>query len=176
LLNKNILLRPILPGDTEKLFQWYNSSSIAKYNGIPFRFYSAQEINDEFLKTSRDKDKNFILGYVNNHTRLLIGIIEYRHTKPMLTGPEVLLRVGSIEDENILQYTFEAIHLLCEYILSDLGFDRLSLPLAGENVKLKDMLESIGFIQEARIREERFVAGKHIDTIYWGLLKEEFCK
>lgn len=166
-------LRKIISKDIDEIINYINNKETAYYNGLPFRYFSMEEITETFVNIQNDKLEEDYLAFLDEKERVT-GMVGYTLKKPILTGAEVYLRVLDTESKDIISDTADAIMYLCEYAFYDLGYKRLTLPLAGQLVNLCPRLEELGFVQEAILREERYVGGKYIDSIWMGLLIEEF--
>lgn len=169
----NVIVRVVLQNDIEMIFGWMNNPDVMRYNGLPFRFYSLQDIKDYYLKSRMDQSESGILIIQRTDDRAL-GIIEFNHSKPMFTGVDLQLLAGEIEENLDLDDIVDAVTVMTKFVFDDLGYERIKISLAGELLCICEKLESIGFLKEAVIREERFVNGRYIDSVYMGLLKEDY--
>lgn len=68
----------------------------------------------------------------------------------------------------------EAWTALVNFAFSRLNLHRLEAEVFEYNEAGKRLFESVGFIEEGRLREARFSNGKYFDIICYGLLKSEF--
>lgn len=171
----DVYLRPIIESDISLLFKWFNNKKIAYANGIPYRFHEFNEIRDKYTKTNPSQSSEKPLLIID-HSYNPIGIIYFKKAKPIFTGIAINIVACELEAEFLEKSLIKSIVILSEYILADIGCERVTLHLAGQLSSLEKPLKDLGFVKEAVIREERFVAGKYIDTIYMGLLKQSFIK
>lgn len=68
----------------------------------------------------------------------------------------------------------EALRPVLDYGFGGLGLYRIeACPLAG-NESSKNLLAKLGFKYEGNLRQRVFFRGRHIDQLYYGLLREEW--
>lgn len=63
---------------------------------------------------------------------------------------------------------------ICQYAFMVLNLHKIYLIANESNIPARNMYESIGFIQEGRMRDEKLVKGVYENRIYYGLLKTDF--
>lgn len=168
-----IYLRTIVDKDFEILFKWLNSPQILYYNGMPFRFNTFAEIKNNYLKPVKNNNEEGQLVIVNGEYKP-IGIVFFKRCKPIFIGMDVYIFIGEINNNFLEINAMNSIRSISKYIFKDLGYGRITLHLAGGLCNLEENFKQIGFKREAVVREERFVYGRYIDSIYMGVLKEEF--
>ena len=71
-------------------------------------------------------------------------------------------------------YGSEAVGLVVEYFFETFEKRGLVARAFETNDGSRGLLESLGFTQEARLRENRFVRGEYVDEVVYGLLREEW--
>lgn len=169
---KKTFLRALCPDDIKVLYSWFNDIEIAKFNGIPFRFHTKEDLKRKFF-AHENQLLNYSLMICNNKKKPL-GVIRYRKNRPYNTGVEVYIFWG--DKKNIFLYWLESLYLLSKYIFDELGYLRLTISLSGQLIKLGDELDKIGFVKEAVKKEERYFNGIYNDSIIYGLLKDEFIR
>ncbi|MHB9287422.1 GNAT family N-acetyltransferase [Halobacteriales archaeon Cl-PHB] len=67
-----------------------------------------------------------------------------------------------------------AVALAVEYAFQTFGVSGVSADAYAFNDASQGLLESLGFEQEGRRRKQRFVGGRFVDTLEFGLLREEW--
>ena len=71
-------------------------------------------------------------------------------------------------------YGAAATELLVGYGFDERRLDRLEAGALATNDASRALLESVGFVEEGRLRNHYFVDGEHVDRVVYGLLREEW--
>lgn len=71
-------------------------------------------------------------------------------------------------------YMTEAVSLLIEYFFDSFEKRGLYAFAFASNDASCALLETLGFQREGRTREDQFVDGEYVDSIHYGLLREEW--
>lgn len=71
-------------------------------------------------------------------------------------------------------YASEAIKIVARYYFRELGYQKLTALVYSFNERSLRMHEKLGFVFEGRLRRTVYTNGRHYDTIYFGMTKEEF--
>lgn len=71
-------------------------------------------------------------------------------------------------------YATEALSLLLEYFFESFEKRGVTARVFETNSASSTLLERLGFTEEGRLREHRFVEGEYVDVAFYGLLREEW--
>ena len=71
-------------------------------------------------------------------------------------------------------YGTEAVALLVDYTFATYDHPAVGAIAYDFNDASRGLLESLGFEEEGRIRRDRFIDGAYVDTVHYGLLREEW--
>jgi ribosomal-protein-alanine N-acetyltransferase len=71
-------------------------------------------------------------------------------------------------------YGKEAISLVVEYVFRTFDVHGIGAHAFDYNAASRGLLESLGFVEEGRGREARFIDGEYRDTVQYGLLRREW--
>lgn len=71
-------------------------------------------------------------------------------------------------------YGREAIGLVVEFAFRAYDRPAVAAQVYDHNAASRGVLESLGFEQEGRLRKERFIDGEYRDTLWYGLLREDW--
>jgi ribosomal-protein-alanine N-acetyltransferase len=71
-------------------------------------------------------------------------------------------------------YGGEAVALAVDYAFATYDHPAVGARAYEFNDGSRGLLESLGFEQEGRVRRDRFIDGEYVDTIHYGLLREEW--
>ncbi len=68
----------------------------------------------------------------------------------------------------------EAMRLLVDYSFETLNLQKVELEVHGFNERAFKCYEKVGFKEEARRREAKFINGEYTDSVLMGLLREDW--
>jgi RimJ/RimL family protein N-acetyltransferase len=71
-------------------------------------------------------------------------------------------------------YCTEATGLLCEYAFAERRLNKLRADVLATNDASRHVLESLGFVEEGLLREEKYVYGEYVDVHRYGLLADDW--
>lgn len=71
-------------------------------------------------------------------------------------------------------YGSEAVSLAVDYTFREYDHPAVGATAYDSNDASRGLLESLGFTEEGRKRRDRFVNGAYRDTVFYGLLREEW--
>lgn len=71
-------------------------------------------------------------------------------------------------------YGTEALSLAINYVFRVYDHPAVGAGVYEFNDASRNLLESLGFIEEGRIRKDRFIDGEYTDTVQYGLLRKEW--
>ncbi|KAF5382608.1 hypothetical protein D9615_002966 [Tricholomella constricta] len=89
---------------------------------------------------------------------------------------DVNLGIGLLPDVWNKGYGTEATRFLVDYAFRDLGVHRVSLNVLENNKGAIEMYKKIGFVEEGRRRKANWLDGKWHDSVYMGILEEDWLK
>ena len=73
-------------------------------------------------------------------------------------------------------YGSEAVSLVIDYVFRTYDTPAVGAATYEFNDASRGLLESLGFEEEGRTRRDRFIDGEYVDTIRYGLLREEWTR
>jgi RimJ/RimL family protein N-acetyltransferase len=71
-------------------------------------------------------------------------------------------------------YGTDALRTLLRFAFEELNLHRVFLHVYGFNQRAIRCYEKVGFRHEARLRERRFTAGRYVDDLVMGILRDEW--
>lgn len=162
-----IRLRAFEPEDLPSLHRWLNDPDAIRYVGrIP------RSLEDTVRHVERKKANGDLLMAVETAGGHLAGWvflqnIEYEHGRAgigILLAPEFRGQgVGEQAMRQMLRLAFRQLRL-----------NRVYLTTRGFNDRAIRLYRKLGFVVEGTLRRHAFVDGRYSDTLYMGLLAEEF--
>ncbi|KAG5638173.1 hypothetical protein H0H81_001470 [Sphagnurus paluster] len=89
---------------------------------------------------------------------------------------DIELGIGLLPDVWNKGYGAEATRFLVDYAFKDLGVHRVSLGVLENNKGAIEMYKKIGFVEEGRRRKANWLDGVWHDSIYMGILDEDWLR
>ncbi|CAA9565903.1 MAG: SPBc2 prophage-derived uncharacterized N-acetyltransferase YokL [uncultured Thermomicrobiales bacterium] len=168
-----VRLRAVEPEDWEYFHRWGGDDVVARAtDAVPFpesraatRSWTEHEANrersnDRFRWVMVDADDSPV-GTINTHScDRLAGTLSFG----LAVAPE---RQGE-------GFASEAIRLVLRYFFDELGYQKVNAHVYAFNGASQALHENLGFVQEGRLRRMHYAAGRHWDTLVYGMTREEF--
>ena len=165
------ILRPIEPADNNRFFEYRSDAEANKYQGwIPKKLKEA----DDFISNNPVKFNEsgtwFQLAIVLKETNLLIGDIGIHFID------EFQCEIGCTLDKNYhgQGYASESLKAVVDYLFNILKKHRIIASVEPQNTSSINLVERLGFRQEAHFQKSIFLRGKWVDDLVFAILKEEW--
>ncbi|KAF9046328.1 acyl-CoA N-acyltransferase [Panaeolus papilionaceus] len=113
-----------------------------------------------------------IIEAIDGPTPQVIGAASI--TIANIKNRDVNFGIGLIPEVWNKGYGSEVTEFLVDYAFKNLGVHRISLGVFETNPGAVKLYKKIGFSEEGRKRKANFFDGKWVDSIYMGLLEEEW--
>lgn len=169
---ERLRLRPPRRADHAALERWHLDPRIAWFSeaGPPYPGLVQAKFDDfcdeptgphhcRFVITERDADEPIGVTGINGYT---------------LSAPRGMMFISLSADHWGKGYGTEAVELICRYGFDGLGLHRIFLGTFGFNERAAAAYRKVGFVEEGRIRDLWFRAGRWYDDIQMGLLRREW--
>lgn len=165
-------LRPLRDSDLDSLVAWWSDpQTLARQTSGPFIAQPAAEVAAQFRTWSANVGSDVGLAVVELATGELIGHValfgatvkDRRATLGILIGAPYQGRgLGT-----------DAVRTIVDYGFTELGLHRIELSVNGDNPAAIAAYRKAGFIEEGRLRESLFRAGRWHDDVRMGMLARE---
>lgn len=164
----SVSLRPVEESDLEFVQSGLNHPAVRPFVGQRHPTSLAQE--REYLEAANDRD---------DAVQLLIeadgepaGVVEF---DPIDRETGVAdLAVWIHPDHRGRGSAREAVELMCAYAFDELRLHKVTADTYATNEASRSLFESMGFTQEGVGREDAFFEGRYQDSVYYGLLEDEW--
>lgn len=170
---KNINIRVMEKEDLEIYHQWSND---LEFHGdlIFTKQVSKSLVEKRFNQGIEDPDSNSFIIEKKDGTR--IGVIH--HFVLNYYGFAKLTEIAYfvLPEERGKGYCTEAVFLILDYLFLAFDIQRIQAVIHTANIGSQKVVEKAGFFKEGIIRKMMFARGKHIDTILYSILREEWQK
>lgn len=161
-------LRTIEKEDLSFLQKSVNDPAVWRAIGAPEPVNSKQE-EDFFDEVVCDDETIDLLIAVDSDP---VGITSFWPSDG--TVPKAELGYWVAPDYHRQGYGSEAAELMIAYGFEQLGFHRIEARVFEYNVASQNLLEGLGFVQDGAHRDAAFVDGEYQDTLWYGLLEDEW--
>ncbi|MCP4581449.1 MAG: GNAT family N-acetyltransferase [candidate division Zixibacteria bacterium] len=168
---ERLFLTPYLIEDMDKHFQWRNDYELLFYDGGNIRPKTQVAVKERLERVLKDKSQiplSIILKESGEHIGLIvIYAIDERQR---------YCSWGIILDSQYHQkgYGKQAARLIIDYVFLDLGFQRLKSDTHEKNIPSQRLQESLGFVKEGVLRNEKYIRGKYVNDIIYGMIREDY--
>ena len=71
-------------------------------------------------------------------------------------------------------YASEAVKTMLDYYFNELRYNKSNVYIYDYNEASRKFHEKLGFVEEGRLRQMSYSGGKYHDTVYYGILRDEF--
>ena len=174
LTGKLTRLRALDPADLDRYVSWLNDPEVTQYLGGVLPLISRLAESD-WLERHARKEPAF------GDVTLAIETLEGRHIGSVaLHDPQPRDRHCSlgimIGDKDCWNRGFgtDAIQTLLRLAFDEMNLNRVWLTVDEENARGVACYRKCGFVEEARLRQDRFSGGRYHDTLVMGVLASEF--
>lgn len=174
LIGERVILRDYRKEDLPYMRSWVNDAEITKYLSNVFLYPHTLTQTESFLQSNlegRGDYKGFIIAHKD--TEEYIGQLDLIKIDWVNRKALIGIVIGNKEYQSN-GYGAEAIGLLQDFAFNKLNLHKLELEVRAFNERAIKCYKKCGFVEEGRIRENFYADGKYTDTLYMGVLKDEY--
>jgi RimJ/RimL family protein N-acetyltransferase len=170
LIGEKIYLRPIEEADAATCYPWFSDPEVRAHLGVRAFPNNEQGSRDWIRKVDGRSHQMFALitraegAYVGNCDIFKVNLAD--------RNAELAIAIGRKEywGKGLGR---EAMRLLCHHAFRTLNLHRVFLRVYATNERAVRCYASVGFKPEGRLREDAYIDGRYVDTIFMGLLRGE---
>jgi RimJ/RimL family protein N-acetyltransferase len=167
----HITLRAREDQDAEAFHRWFNDPEVTRFLGQPFPAISLSQQRAFIQNMNTDRDRRTYSIVLKDGT--LIGNCELRAFSWSARSCELGIVIG--EKQYWSQgYGGEAVGLLLRIAFDGLNMHKVWLSCAAYNERGLRAYRRIGFREDGRLRDDRFIDGRYDDTIMMSMLATEW--
>lgn len=171
LCGSRVVLGPLAEDDSDVLWSWINTRELILYNA-PYRPVHQSAHRAWFADVCQRQDLVLFAIRERNSGRL-IGVCQLHTIHPVHHSAELQIRIGDAAWRG-KGCGREALGMLLAIGFGDLNLRRIFLRVLADNTAAIRLYQSLGFIEEGRLREAVFVDGRYQDLLMMGLLQSEY--
>ncbi len=170
---ERVQLRWLTTNDVNSLFSIFSDPKVMRYwSSLPLADVAAAEKLLAEIHSYFEKRNLFQWGVARQTDNRIIGTCTLFHLDPDNRRAEIGYALGS---ENWGKgYMGDALKLLLNFCFDNLNLHRLEADVDPQNTASIKVLERLGFQREGYLRERWLVGGNVQDSLFYGLLKNEW--
>lgn len=168
LQGETVSLRPVEADDLAFIQAGVNHPAVRPFIGQSVPTSLAQE--ERYLEAHNERSDAIQLLVEADGER--VGVVEF---DPIDREAGVAdLAIWIHPDHQGRGYAREAVALMCSYAFDELRLHKVTADAYATNEASRGLFESMGFTQEGVGREDAFFDGRYQDSVYYGLLEDEW--
>lgn len=151
--------------------RWFNDAEVTRFLGEPFPAVSMVQQNAFTQQLSADRERRAYSIVLKDDT--LIGNCELRKFDHTARSCELGIAIG--EKQYWSQgYGGETVELLLRIAFDGLNQHKVWLTCAAFNERGARAYRRVGFREDGRLRDDRFIDGRYYDTLLMSILEDEW--
>ena len=171
---KLVRLRPMEPDEVENYYRWLNDEEVKQYLGMRYFFSRAAEA--EWLKGRTNAPLSYTNVQFAVETRMdgsHVGSIGFHETVPEDRKAIVGIAIG---DKTVWDrgYGTDAMVTLLRFAFDEMNLHRVMLHVDERNSRAMASYKKAGFVEEGRLRDDRYAKGRYWATVVMSVLDSEF--
>jgi RimJ/RimL family protein N-acetyltransferase len=170
-----VRLRPLDMSDLERYYQWINDREVTQFLAGPSRYPFSRAEEEQWLSGAvhRTHPPDVVLAIETSAEGRHIGSVGLHQ----ISGEDRRATMGiMIGDKDFWSrgYGTDAILTLLRFAFDEMNVNRVALEVHADNARAIACYLKCGFVEEGRLRQDRYKKGKYIDSLIMGVLADEF--
>lgn len=170
---KLVRLRPTEPEDRDRYYEWLNDEEVKEFLGNRYYFSRLAEeewIRERAKKTGAFDNVHFAIDTLDGRH---IGSLGFHEIVPDDSRAVLGVMIGDKEFWSH-GYGTDAIVTLLRFAFDEMNLHRVWLHVDSRNMRAIACYKKCGFVEEGRLRDDRFARGRYWDVLTMGVLAKEF--
>lgn len=166
-----VFITPVAIEDMERNLAWDNDPEMSFLDGGSHRPKTREVAEAEFKKVLEDRELHFFTVIHKDDGEQIGNLVLYNIHEYERWG-----HWGIKLDKKYWRqgYGTEAALLLLRYVFEGLGFNRLKSDTHIRNEASWRLQESLGFVREGVMRQDKYIQGEYVDDVLYGMLRDEY--
>ncbi|MPZ49843.1 MAG: GNAT family N-acetyltransferase [Dehalococcoidia bacterium] len=175
LTGKLVRLRARAMTDLDNSLRWINDPEVTRFLGGQTRYPFSREQEEAWLTAAvlRTHPPEISLSIDTLAGSRHIGGIGLHKVSPEDRKAELGIMIGE-QDCWGLGYGTDAIRTLLRFAFDEINLNRIELQVHDDNARAIACYLKCGFVEEGRLRQDRYKDGAYYDTLVMGILASEF--
>ncbi len=175
LTGKLVRLRPLALDDLDRCVEWMNDQEVTRFitDGARYPFSRAEE--EEWLTAAmrRTKPPEISLAIETLAESRHIGTIALHAVNPENRKAGLGIMIGDKASWNRGHGT-DAVRTLLAFSFDEINLNRVHLEVHADNARAIACYRKCGFLEEGRLRDDRYREGAYLDTLVMSVLAPEY--
>jgi len=170
-----VRLRPQDPGDLDRYLVWLNDPEVTQFLAGAVRYGVTREEEIEWLSraSQRTRPPEIALAIDTLAKGRHIGSIGLHGVSAADRKASLGIVIGE-KDCWSRGYGTDAIRTLLRFAFDEMNLNRVWLEVHADNARGIACYRKCGFVEEGRLRSDRYRGGRYVDTVVMGVLADEF--
>ncbi len=174
LAGKLVCLRPLDMSDLEDYVRWFNDHEVTRF--LASRYFMTRLAEEEWLRartTRPDWSSNLFLAMDTRAEGRHIGSVGLHDISPEERKATFGIAVGE-KDCWDRGYGTDATLTILRFGFEEMNLNRVMLHVDERNARAIACYRKCGFVEEGRMRQDRYAEGRYWDTLIMGILRPEW--
>jgi RimJ/RimL family protein N-acetyltransferase len=175
LTGKLVRLRPYEMADLDRVCVWVNDPEVATYMGGGLRYPMSRAEEEDWLTGAlrRTKPPEISFAIETLAEARHIGSVGLHEVKAEDRKAILGIMIGE-KDCWSQGYGTDAILTVLRFAFDEMNLNRVELVVHDDNARAIACYRKCGFVEEGRLRQDRYKHGGYHDTLVMGVLADEF--
>lgn len=170
---KLVRLRAPEMDDLERNYAWMNDAEVTRY--LNARYPLALAAEEAWMRgiTAAPGSYANVMFAIDTVNGVHIGNINFHEVRPEDRKARLGIMIG---DKGYWSkgYGTDAVVTFLRFAFYEMNLHRVDLTVDAENARAIGCYRRVGFVEEARLREEHYRGGRYGDQLVMGILRSEF--
>ena len=174
LTGRLVRLRAMEMTDLDRCAAWINDVEVTQHLSSEAMYPFSRLAEEEWLAAAvrRTGYDNLSLAIETLEGRH-IGSIGLHEARPNSRKASLGIMIGDKEHWS-RGYGTDAILTLLRFVFEEMNLNRVWLEVHEDNARAIACYRRCGFVEEGRLRQDRYRGGRYLDTLVMGILVDEF--
>ncbi|MEX0749816.1 MAG: GNAT family protein [Dehalococcoidia bacterium] len=171
---KLINLRAIDLSDVDRYLAWFNDPEVTRY--LQRRYQMSRLAEETWLRERGTQQMSYGSGgnfAIETKDGVHIGSVGFHYVNPENRKATLGITIGDKEYWS-KGYGTDAMLTMLRFGFEEMNLRRIDLSVDEDNERAIACYRRCGFVEEGRLREERYSRGTYRDQLWMGVLREEF--
>ncbi|HYM16734.1 MAG TPA: GNAT family protein [Dehalococcoidia bacterium] len=168
-----VRLRPIEMADLDRYHAWINDAEVTRF--LNMRYGVSRAAEEAWLAGRTAQPLSYAnVGFaIDTKDGVHIGGIDFHHALPEDRAARLGITIG---DRTYWSrgYGTDAMRTFVRFGFAEMNLNRIDLTVDERNARAIACYQRCGFVEEARLRQDRYSDGAYHDTLIMALLRDDW--
>ena len=168
-----VRLRPREMSDLDHYYTWINDREVTRFLIMRYAISRAAEEAWLAARVSRPMSYGAVGFAIETKEGVHIGAVDFHHASP----EDRAARLGIMIGEKAYWskgYGTDAIRTLVRFGFDEMNLNRIDLTVDARNERAIACYRKCGFVEEVRLRQDRYSEGGYHDTLVMAVLRDDW--